>query len=174
VRTWLHAPALAAAVVFAQPTPATLAAGLPLLVLALLLRTWALGHIRKDRFLCVDGPYSLLRHPLYLGNLMVMSGLLIVAWSPVMAAGAILVAALNYRAVIAEEERWLARRFGDEWRDYAARVPRMVPLLRRPTGGFSLRHAVSNKADLSWLAVGAATMLLMLKPWLRDTFSGAL
>jgi protein-S-isoprenylcysteine O-methyltransferase Ste14 len=171
-RTWLHVPAVAAAMVLAQPSVATLAWGLPLVVLGLLVRTWALGHICKDEKLCVDGPYSLVRHPLYLGNLIVLAGLLVVAWSPVMAVAATVAAALNYRAVLGEEERGLEARFGDEWREYVARTPGMVPRLRRPTGGFSLKHAVFNKAELSWLAVAAVTVLLMLKPWVCEAMAG--
>ncbi len=171
-RTWLHVPAVAAAMVLAQPSLATLVWGLPLVVLGLMVRTWALGHICKDRALCTDGPYSLVRHPLYVGNLIVLGGLLVMAWSPVLAAAAILAATLNYRAVLGEEERGLEARFGDEWREYAARVPAMAPRLEKPTGRFSLKHALSNKAVTSWLAVAAVTALLMLKPWVWETVAG--
>ena len=172
-RTWLHVPAVAAAMVLAQPSVTTLAWGLPLVVLGLTVRTWALGHIRKDLTLCVDGPYSLVRHPLYVGNLTVLAGLLVVAWSPALAVAAAVAAALNYRAVIAEEERGLEALFGDEWREYAERVPSLIPRRARPTGRFALRHAMTNKATMSWLAVAVVTGLLMLKPWVWETVAGA-
>ena len=56
---------------FARPTLSLLAWGAPLAVLGLLLRAWAAGTIVKERELTTTGPYSHLRHPLYLGSLFI-------------------------------------------------------------------------------------------------------
>jgi protein-S-isoprenylcysteine O-methyltransferase Ste14 len=78
--------------------------------------------------LCVGGLYAIVRHPL-------MTGLLLAFWAtPEMSASHLLfaVAASGYVAVgLAFEERDLRRSFGTAYDDYAARVPSLVPGLRR-------------------------------------------
>ena len=54
----------ALAVVFARPTPASIAAGLALAVVGEALRLWASGHIEKTRRLATGGPYAHTRNPL--------------------------------------------------------------------------------------------------------------
>ena len=74
------------------------------------------------------GPYAFVRHPLYLGNLMLSNGVLIVSraffpWLPLIFLPAF---AFQYILFVGREERFLAERFGTEWTDYAAQVPRFV------------------------------------------------
>src|SRR5689334_19806972 len=61
------------------PTWNSLALGLPLSILGLILRGWAAGHLDKDRALAQSGPYAYVRNPLYIGTLMVAAGLVLAA-----------------------------------------------------------------------------------------------
>jgi hypothetical protein len=67
------------------------------------------------------------RHPFYLANLLLETGLLLFAgawWAvPVYLAAA----GFAYRAAMDEEEADLAALHGEEWREYAARTPRLLP-----------------------------------------------
>ena len=101
-----------------------------------LLRVWALSYIgtmsRTTRLrasqLVTEGPYSLVRNPLYLGNWIIALGLSIVTRDGLLLAlGPALVLAW-YLKISREEEGFLEERFGDEYRAYAARVPRFFPL----------------------------------------------
>lgn len=78
----------------------------------------------------VDGPYRLVRHPIYSGLLLAALGLAIAAGSTAATAGfAVLVAWMTLKARF--EERLLAARFPG-YPEYARHTPRFVPdLLRR-------------------------------------------
>ena len=51
------------------------AAGIIFLVSGVLIRFWARGHFERVR-LFTTGPYALVRHPLYLGSLFIVVGVL--------------------------------------------------------------------------------------------------
>jgi protein-S-isoprenylcysteine O-methyltransferase Ste14/Flp pilus assembly pilin Flp len=83
------------------------------------------GVLPEARGLVTHGPYSLVRHPLYLGEFGALAGLLIASPSPRnLAAGAVFAIAQFTRMGL--EERALTREF-PEYADYAARTPRLVP-----------------------------------------------
>jgi protein-S-isoprenylcysteine O-methyltransferase Ste14 len=108
--------------------------GLILLVAAMGGRIWASAHLagRKDRTLVTSGPYSLTRNPLYLFSLFGFVGAGLVFES---ITGALLMGVVFFVAhwpTIHREEARLERLFGDEYRRYAARVPRFAPALRLP------------------------------------------
>ena len=87
------------------------------------------GVLPEARGLVTHGPYALVRHPLYLGELGAMAGLLVASPSPRnLLAGAAFAAAQVMRMRL--EESALTREF-PEYADYAARTPRIVPALPR-------------------------------------------
>lgn len=74
----------------------------------------------------VNGPYRFTRNPLYLGLTMVYAGVSALAnalWAVALLPG---VLAVIRRGVIEREERYLERKFGDEYLRYKARVRRWV------------------------------------------------
>ncbi len=87
------------------------------------------GEIEGHR-LQTQGIYRFVRNPSYLGGIVATLGLALIfrSWAGVIAAGAV-AAALRVRLV--REEAFLAERFGEEWRAYAARVPRFIPRIRQ-------------------------------------------
>ncbi len=86
------------------------------------------GHvaIQKDHQLIQGGPYSLIRHPLYVGLVVAYAGLGLVfrSWI-VIAAVAMSVAFVLLR--MRQEETLLAREFGAEFENYRRRTWRLVP-----------------------------------------------
>lgn len=60
--------------VLRRPTPMGFALGMPLVLAGVVLRSWAAGHLVKTDELTMQGPYAHLRHPLYLGTLLVATG----------------------------------------------------------------------------------------------------
>lgn len=80
--------------------------------------------LRATHALVTGGPYQYSRNPDYLSQTFIYAGSSLAAgrvW-PLLLLPAVL--ALVNRGVIAREERYLDRRFGAAYREYAARVPR--------------------------------------------------
>ena len=111
------------------------AVGLGLVALGEGLRLWGVHHIgtisrtRTDRLgpLIASGPFAFVRNPLYIGNMTLWAGLALSARLPWLAPIFVLVLAIEYDAIVRWEERLLAERLGDAYREYAARVPRWMP-----------------------------------------------
>lgn len=76
--------------------------------------------------LAIEGPYRFTRNPLYLGMTVLYSGITLLANALWAALFLPVVLAVMGRGVIAREERYLDRRFGDEYRAYRLRVRRWL------------------------------------------------
>jgi protein-S-isoprenylcysteine O-methyltransferase Ste14 len=134
----------------AAPTPLTLGVGLCLACCGELMRIWAIGYTgestRKQSLdaprLVTGGPYSLIRNPLYLGNLLNAAGVLSASYaSYALGVGVILFALVValYQMIIDLEQKFLLEQFGEEYRDYCRRVPSLWPRhLRVSRAGGSL------------------------------------
>jgi protein-S-isoprenylcysteine O-methyltransferase Ste14 len=82
--------------------------------------------IKPGHELVTRGPYAVVRHPTYLGLIALGAGLGI-AYDSALTLGIALAFAVPFVLHALIEEQMLARHFGQAWRDYAARVPRLVP-----------------------------------------------
>ena len=83
------------------------------------------GFAAPPQRLVTDGPYAVSRNPMYLGHLIFMPGLVLAPRSH----RAVLLAlrqSLRFGERVAIDERRLERMFGDEYREYRARVPRWI------------------------------------------------
>jgi protein-S-isoprenylcysteine O-methyltransferase Ste14 len=88
-------------------------------------RAWSTRPARPPQ-LVEDGPYAVVRHPLYAGLALVALGTMAAHPSvPTLTGGAGLLAGLTLK--IRDEERVLASTFGARWDAYRRRVPRLVP-----------------------------------------------
>jgi protein-S-isoprenylcysteine O-methyltransferase Ste14 len=81
---------------------------------------------REGNTLATTGAYRLVRHPIYLADLVLAVGLAFMVGSWLFLAFGVLMA-LVLPAVIATEERHLAARFGESWTRYVARTARIIP-----------------------------------------------
>lgn len=73
------------------------------------------------------GVFAHCRNPLYLGNILLASGFLVILGHGGLLAIGIPLVLLIYSAIVAAEEDYLARQFGDQYRDYQERVNRWLP-----------------------------------------------
>lgn len=159
--------ALAAAFLWlSNPTPASLAWGLPLALAGLCLRAWAAGHIAKDQRLTTSGPYAYVRNPLYLGTLSAAAGLALASrsWSLGLVFAAVFL--LVYLPAIELEQQHLRDLF-PEYDGYAAAVPMLWPRLRRAPRGrrFSWQLYLHNREYQALGGFLIATLWLLWKTW---------
>ena len=91
------------------------------------------GGLNKQVYadhLVTGGIFAHCRNPLYLGNVMIALGLLVMIDDPLRyAIGAALVV-ITYRAIVAAEEAFLRGKFGAEFDAYCGTVNRWLPNLR--------------------------------------------
>ena len=85
--------------------------------------------VYRSNGIVIKGPYRLLRHPQYLGFLLITGGWLI-HWPtiPTMVMWPILV--FLYYNLAKKEEREMEKRFGDKYKEYKQSVPMFIPKLR--------------------------------------------
>ena len=80
--------------------------------------------MQRPSNLVLDGPYRFTRNPIYLGNLLMLLGLVIV-WSSIVTAFFLILVYIVFRYIfIKREEIILEEEFGDEYRDFKKRVKR--------------------------------------------------
>lgn len=80
--------------------------------------------------LAVDGPYARIRHPQYVGFVLILTGFLI-QWPTILTLAMFPVLMFMYWRLALNEERTVEAAFGESYRAYAKHVPRFIPRLRR-------------------------------------------
>jgi protein-S-isoprenylcysteine O-methyltransferase Ste14 len=139
-----------------------------LMIVAALLRTWASSYLcagvvyaaeLKTDSLVADGPYRLVRNPLYFANVLMVIGM-----GAMMSRMGFLVAVVGmfvfcYRLILREEAELQANR-GEQYAGYSNAVPRLWPSLwpRIASAGRQARWTEGFKAE-SWYWGFAAALV---------------
>jgi len=176
-RSFTPIPLLLAILIFAAPSPASLATGFMVTLLGQSLRLWAVSHaggatrttgtVGAGPELITHGPFAHVRNPLYVGNFLIALGFCLMAWAwmPWLLLIFLVLFGLQYRMIIALEEEHLRQRFGKIYAEYLEQVPRFMPRLTpfRPqsTPGMPLARALRIEKDtlLSTLLISLAIFL---------------
>jgi protein-S-isoprenylcysteine O-methyltransferase Ste14 len=150
----------------ARPTWSLLGVGGVLVILGLLVRALASGHVRKNEALATSGPYAHTRNPLYLGSLMIGIGFAVAARSWWVGILLVLMFFAIYLPVIRSEEVFLREKFAD-FEEYACGVPRIVPRITAwksvESGGFSMDLYLKHREYNALLGAVAMTTGLIVK-----------
>jgi len=142
-------------------------------VVGLAVRVWTVGHVpsgtsgrstrglRADT-LNTDGPYSVVRHPLYVGNFLMGLGVACfpALWWVVLVY--VLAFWLYYERIMLAEEAFLRDAFGDAFVEWAERTPAFVPDLRKyrcPDLPFSIRNVLGREYNGVLALVVVMTLL---------------
>jgi len=141
--------------VWASPRPELFWPGAVIAVIGILFRLWASGFVMKNKELATSGPYSMVRHPLYTGNILMLVGYCLangMIWPWIVGAAFLW---FWYPTAISYEDGKLEKIFGDSWRAWSAKIPALVPrrLIPKSDPGSSWSFAKSMKQNYEPLIV---------------------
>ena len=156
---------------YSNPSWESLLVGGSVALLGLIFRAWATGHIRKNDYLAVSGPYALTRNPLYFGSFLIGVGFSLAGRDVKILVVFLLSFALLYGPVMQREIETLRRLFGDQYGVYQKHVPLFFPRFQMPAGlnGFSLERYLRNREYQALLGfVTALTVLAVKVHFLRE------
>jgi len=110
--------------------------GASFVLLGSAVRLWASGHIKKNKSLATDGPYTYVRHPLYVGNILLGIGFSLASglwWSAPLFIG-ILIA--FYPHAIKYEDEKLHRLFKEDWVQWQKHTRALIPRFKSVTAAY--------------------------------------
>ena len=148
-RQWLAVVLIALFAFTATPIEAFVFAGLPLAFIGMLIRFHASGFVLKNRELAREGPYALMRHPLYTGNIALITGFALAGSTWWALPLALVFFWFYYPTAIEYEDRKLKRNFGEQWTQWASQTPALLPRLSRIAHAFkgSWSFALSTRKN---------------------------
>ena len=141
IRSYTPLPFLLVMVVFASPSFWSVLTGFCIAAAGESIRFWGVsiagsetrttGQVGGSR-LIVCGPYAFVRNPLYIGNIILYTGLGIMAnaLAPWLVIVAVFFFIFQYYMIVRGEEEFLANKFGEEFRVYCKNVPRFFPRIK--------------------------------------------
>ncbi len=112
---------------YAMPDTGTVTYGLAIAFAGQVFRIYAAGYIHKNKQLASTGPYALVRHPLYLGNFLILIGFTLASANLYVVVGVVLFFLVWYPAAITYEDNKLERIFEDEWREWSKNIRAIIP-----------------------------------------------
>ena len=111
----------------AEPGESRVIAGFVLAAMGQAWRIYAAGVIYTNKQLATTGAYSLVRHPLYLGNFLILAGFTLACGNWMVVALVAFFLLFYYPAAIRYEDYKLENIFGDDWRAWSGNIPAMFP-----------------------------------------------
>lgn len=147
-----------------------IAAGFVVAALGQLWRIYAAGVIYKNRRLATTGAYSLVRHPLYFGNFLILAGFALACANWIVVAVVAFFLLFYYPAAVRYEDHKLRGLFGDEWQAWGTRTPAMFPTRLRWRANrdaeWSARQSFIRNGELFYTVFEVAAAALL---WYRAT-----
>jgi len=140
LRSYTPIPFLLLMIVFAEPTVATMLLGFCSVVLGEFFRFYGVayagsltrvtGSVGAPQVI-VAGPFSRVRNPLYVGNMLTYIGIGIMsnALFPWLVFAALVWFSFQYYQIVMAEEEFLEKEFGEAYLEFKNNVPRFLPQL---------------------------------------------
>jgi protein-S-isoprenylcysteine O-methyltransferase Ste14 len=147
----------------------------PALAVSLLgeaIQLWCFASLQKNQVLAANGPYAMVRNPMYLGRYLLLLGMLALLGNVWLLAAFTIVYYFYMVNRVRREEALLERTFGAAYESYRARVPRFLPRLAPHDEGriaffdwgtFVRNHGLRNLAQVTAFYVLAGSYLFFLR-----------
>ncbi len=151
--------------------------GFLLICIAVMGRLWCSFYIsgRKDLELCVVGPYSLSRNPLYFFSFVGAVGICAAAQNITLAVLTGSLFLMYYHFIIGKEEARLREMFGIDFERYVGSVPRFFPRLDFPiaddTISVSVKPFTRSLTEVIWFLI-AVVAIEIIEDLRRGGFLG--
>ena len=178
-RSYTPIPFLLVMIWFAQPTVLSLVVGFAVVFTGELIRFWGVSIVGAETrttgtvggtFLITNGPFSYVRNPLYVGNMLLYGGVGIMSMAlfPWMLLVAIAWFYFQYYLIVTREEEYLAATFEGDFDDYRRHVRRFMPRLTPYRSPRPAAKTVDPSEGLSsekrtLQAIGLVIMLIVAK-----------
>jgi len=125
------------------------------------------------------GIYGLTRNPMYVGNMLMVTGLCMASGSVGATLFVIPFFLFVYQAIVSAEEAFLRHRFGSEYEEYCALVPRFLPSWRRIRDSFSgmrynWRRAIRQDLSTIFMVLISLTLLPLWRTYFLEGTPAAL
>ena len=120
--------------------------------------------------LVTTGIFAHCRNPMYIGNILIMSGLFILANS-ILAFFIITLVVFFYQAIVIAEENFLRSQFGDEYEEYTHTVNRWIPRLKGINRSFESMTFNWRRVVLKEFNTAFIVFLGMLLVFMKNVYS---
>jgi protein-S-isoprenylcysteine O-methyltransferase Ste14 len=157
-------------VLLARPRPWEVAIGFAIAAFGEAVRFWAAGHLLKTKELITSGPYRYTRNPLYLGRLLILTGLCVMCRLPYYANWILLGigSAIFFGYYLPRKERVEPARLravhGEAYERYFRAVPALFPTVKpyaqASNLGWSSDRMLRNREV--WMVVGLIAITVFL------------
>jgi protein-S-isoprenylcysteine O-methyltransferase Ste14 len=149
-------------------------------MLGMAFRVWAIGHAPKGTSgrntkqgqiaekLNTSGVYSLVRHPLYLGNFLMWIGVILYTGHTLLLVVAVAFFWIYYERIMFAEEAFIKRKFGTDFTSWAAITPAFIPRLYgyiTPELTFSVRNVLKREYTGFTLTMISFSLINFMKHW---------
>lgn len=140
-RSYTPIPFLLIMFLYNNPNIWSIIIGLSMASLGEAIRIWGVSWAGSETrttgdvggsFLVVSGPFAHVRNPLYLGNILMYTGLGIMSFAifPYLQIAGFIFFYYQYKLIVREEENYLVKTYGRDYENYCKNVPRFFPKLK--------------------------------------------
>ncbi len=160
-------------ILFANSDDQSLRTGIWFILTGLFLRVWANGYAIKSEKVTTSGPYAFVRHPLYLGTMLLALGFIIMLKLYFIGALFFLVMSVVYYRTIKKEEQIMEHKFKDQYINYKNKVPAIAPTIFPYREGekwpFSFRRLIKSQEYklFIWMIILVIAFHLKEELWLH-------
>jgi len=137
-RSYVPVPFVIIMLIFMKPTLFSILIGFAIALSGELIRVWSVGFAGSETrttsgvggtYLVTQGPYSIVRNPLYVGNILIYNGIGIMSFAlfPYLQIFGVLFFTFQYYCIILAEEDFLSNKFKDIFTQYTKSVNRFIP-----------------------------------------------
>lgn len=137
-RSYVPLPFVIVMLIFMKPTLLSILIGFAIALSGELIRIWSVGFAGSETrttsgvggtYLVTQGPYSIVRNPLYVGNILIYNGIGIMSLAlfPYLQIFGVLFFTFQYYCIILAEEDFLSNKFKDVFAQYTKSVNRFIP-----------------------------------------------